>query len=58
MFLWLKHEKLYYPENFCCNFRNWGGQVPPLPPLGFAPGSRYVKGVGVGNFGEVGDGKF
>jgi len=26
---WLRHQKLDWPENFWCNFRNWGGKLPP-----------------------------
>ena len=31
-FLWLIHQKLQQPENFCWNFRNWGGNYPHCPP--------------------------
>jgi len=31
VFLWLTLQKLYWPENFWRNFRDWGwGQLPPL----------------------------
>jgi len=32
MFLWLTHQKLDWPENFWCNFRNWGGKFSLCPP--------------------------
>jgi len=30
--LWLRHQKLDWPENFWCNFRNWGA-IAPIAPL-------------------------
>jgi len=37
IFPWLTHQKLDYPEDFWCNFKNWGGEgaiasiAPPWP---------------------------
>jgi len=42
IFLWLTHQKLDWPENFWYNFWNWGGNCPPLPFSGYAPGECVV----------------
>jgi len=41
VFLWLTHEKLDYPENCWCNFRNWGGNCPHHPPSGYVPSCMW-----------------
>jgi len=44
VFLWLTHQRLDYPENFWCNFRNWGWRCPHCRHPGSAPGiSQFVK---------------
>jgi len=43
IFLWLTHQKLDWPENFWCNFRNWEGGNYPIAPPGYVPGPwKYV----------------
>ena len=45
VFLWLTHQKLDYPENFWCNFWNWGEAI---SPPGYAPMCMRQRCTGAG----------
>ena len=42
-FLWLRHQKLDWPENFWCNFRNWGAIAPLATRLDIAALNDHPK---------------